>query len=65
MFLKEYYDVMKPVSQALNLLQRKAKAFIDLLLPTVAVCLKKLQKLNEIIIGHILIMPYAFPSKVC
>ena len=43
MFISEFVEVMQPLSQALNILQCKIKAFIAYLLPTLIVLKNKLQ----------------------
>ena len=42
-FLKEYHVVKRPVSLALDQLQSEEKAFMGILLPTLAMAIKKLQ----------------------
>ena len=58
MFLKVYYNVKKPVSQALHILGGEAKAYKGILLPTVATCLKKLQEISTININDVQLCLY-------
>ena len=46
-FLEEYCITMRPVAQALNILQSEKKAYLGYLLPTVTALQEKLQKRRE------------------
>jgi len=46
-FLTEYVAVMKPVAQALNILQSESKMFMAYLLPTITILKEKLQNRRE------------------
>jgi len=45
-FLEEYLSVMKPVTQALNILQSEGKMFMGFLLPTISILREKLSNLQ-------------------
>ena len=47
LFLKEFHKTMHPVSQALDILQSEEKAYLGMLLPTIAMCLKRLRDMKE------------------
>ena len=46
-FLKEYSEVMRPLAQALNLLQGEENMFMGFLLPTLTALKQKLNKLSN------------------
>ena len=52
MFFIGYYNVMKSVFKPLDILRLEARAYMAILLPVVAMCLKNLQELNAINVGH-------------
>jgi len=45
-FLEEYVRVMKPVAQALNILQAETKMYMGFLLPNICILKEKLNKLQ-------------------
>ena len=42
MFFKQYYQAMQPICVALDILQGEKNAYMGVLLPTIAMCLKRL-----------------------
>ncbi|CAK8685788.1 unnamed protein product [Clavelina lepadiformis] len=46
-FFQEYYRVMKPLSQVLDIIQCASKAYLGVLLPSLAMTLKHLKDLRE------------------
>lgn len=55
-FLEEYISVMKPVTQALNILQSEGKMFMGFLLPTISILREKLTNLQATASTYILLV---------
>ena len=47
MFFKQYYQAMQPICVALDILQGEKNAYMGVLLPTIAMCLKRLFFVQE------------------